>query len=361
MPKGFSRQTAFIISVFLLLFFSLVFTPGESPRCSASGKEPPKEDQASKKKSGQKERQRKKAAQTVVIYNKMVKGSKEVAEYYARKRGIRPENILGLSVSSKDEISYSTYKSRIARPIRKFLRKRRKVCFLVLSTGFPFRIRETDTGEVVDEVIYKRPSPDGPKDGEEEGRLQLDVSDYVGHRVQLEAEVVTNSNRYDDGLVQLDDIKALSPFKNGTFTSANITLGENVKVFIPQWNEVRNGGSVVLKIRTDPSKDWNEVQPVDNGELLYFEDGIKQFQYRFEIEKDTQYKPGDTLRMIVPFLKAYDVTGEAIENFSEKTLRFVPGAEETLKHIESKGTPTSIISTSYKPVSYTHLTLPTKA
>ncbi|RLJ09112.1 MAG: hypothetical protein DRP13_01085 [Candidatus Aenigmatarchaeota archaeon] len=71
--------------------------------------------------------------------------------------------------------------------------------------------------------------------------------------------------------------------------------------------------------------------------------------YRFEIEKDTQYKPGDTLRMIVPFLKAYDVTGEAIENFSEKTLRFVPGAEETLKHIESKGTPTSIISTSYKP------------
>ncbi|HID71767.1 MAG TPA: hypothetical protein EYP29_03365, partial [Thermoplasmata archaeon] len=97
------------------------------------------------------------------------------------------------------------------------------------------RVRESDTGEVVDEVVYKRPSPDGPKNGEEEGRLQLDVSDYGGHKLQLEAEVVTNYDRYDDGLVQIDDIKALTLFKNGSFTSANISVEERVKVLLPQW------------------------------------------------------------------------------------------------------------------------------
>ena len=71
--------------------------------------------------------------------------------------------------------------------------------------------------------------------------------------------------------------------------------------------------------------------------------------YRFEVEKDPRYKAGDTLRIIVPFLKAHGATNRGLEEFSRETIRFVPGAKETLRHISEKGCHSAIISTSYAP------------
>ena len=67
-----------------------------------------------------------------------------------------------------------------------------------------------------------------------------------------------------------------------------------------------------------------------------------------DIVKRPGYKAGDTLKLIVPFLKAYGATNEKMRFFSKETLLLVPGAAETLRYIRSI-MPTFIVSTSYEP------------
>ena len=67
-----------------------------------------------------------------------------------------------------------------------------------------------------------------------------------------------------------------------------------------------------------------------------------------DIEKKPGYKAGNTLQLIVPFLKAYGVTDEAIREFSSEVLLLVPRADEMLRAV-SASMPAYIISTSYRP------------
>jgi len=67
-----------------------------------------------------------------------------------------------------------------------------------------------------------------------------------------------------------------------------------------------------------------------------------------DVERKPEYKAGDTLRLIVPFLKAYGVTDAAIREFSTEGLLLVLGADEMVRAV-SGSMPTYIISTSYRP------------
>jgi len=60
------------------------------------------------------------------------------------------------------------------------------------------------------------------------------------------------------------------------------------------------------------------------------------------------YKAGDTLRLILPFLKAYGTTDEKIVEYSRKNILLMPGAKETLRFVQ-KRMPSFIVSTSYQP------------
>jgi energy-converting hydrogenase A subunit R len=70
--------------------------------------------------------------------------------------------------------------------------------------------------------------------------------------------------------------------------------------------------------------------------------------YLAYVEKRPGYKAGDTLRLILPFLKAFGATDERIEQFSRANILLMPGAEETLRFVKGK-MPAFIISTSYEP------------
>jgi energy-converting hydrogenase A subunit R len=63
--------------------------------------------------------------------------------------------------------------------------------------------------------------------------------------------------------------------------------------------------------------------------------------------KKPNYKAGDTLKLILPFLKAYDVTNKKIEEFSSKHISLLPGAKYTLNFLNNL-MPSFIISTSYE-------------
>ncbi len=70
--------------------------------------------------------------------------------------------------------------------------------------------------------------------------------------------------------------------------------------------------------------------------------------YLVEVEKKPNYKAGDTLKLILPFLKAYGISSHDMREFSKKTLCLIPGTQEFLKQL-SNTIPSFIISTSYRP------------
>jgi energy-converting hydrogenase A subunit R len=84
------------------------------------------------------------------------------------------------------------------------------------------------------------------------------------------------------------------------------------------------------------------------GGQHFFATVSKYDDYLADIEKRPGYKAGDTLKLILPFLKAFDVTDEGIRQFSKGHLLLVPEAREALQEIRVQ-IEAFIISTSYKP------------
>ena len=84
-------------------------------------------------------------------------------------------------------------------------------------------------------------------------------------------------------------------------------------------------------------------------------DGVRFFQqvsryddYLADVAKKPGYKAGDTLKLILPFLKAQGLTNAQISDYSRKTIMLVPGVEEAYKFLHAQGFPIFEISTSYR-------------
>lgn len=67
-----------------------------------------------------------------------------------------------------------------------------------------------------------------------------------------------------------------------------------------------------------------------------------------DVLKKPDYKAGDTLKLILPFLIAFGATNRSIQNYSRSHILLVPGAHETLRFVRSQMA-SYIISTSYEP------------
>lgn len=85
---------------------------------------------------------------------------------------------------------------------------------------------------------------------------------------------------------------------------------------------------------------------VPNGDMLFtvisrYDDVLA------DIVKRPGYKAGDTLKLILPFLKAYGVTDQKMRKFSAQSLVLIPRIIETLQHIGSIAS-AFVVSTSYE-------------
>jgi len=58
------------------------------------------------------------------------------------------------------------------------------------------------------------------------------------------------------------------------------------------------------------------------------------------------YDAGNTLKLIIPFLRSYEATDKKIRTFSERNITLMRGAKDTLQYLKA-GIPSFIISTSY--------------
>jgi energy-converting hydrogenase A subunit R len=66
-----------------------------------------------------------------------------------------------------------------------------------------------------------------------------------------------------------------------------------------------------------------------------------------DVVKKRGYSAGSTLKLVLPFLKAYDVTDKKMQEFSAQNLILVAGSKETLKHVMALAE-AFIVSTSYE-------------
>lgn len=85
---------------------------------------------------------------------------------------------------------------------------------------------------------------------------------------------------------------------------------------------------------------------ISNGERLFTQIS-KYDDVQAEIVKREGYNAGDTLKLIVPFLKAYGVTSTEIMEFSAKSILVMPRAKETLHSLQEHML-CFIVSTSYE-------------
>ncbi len=69
--------------------------------------------------------------------------------------------------------------------------------------------------------------------------------------------------------------------------------------------------------------------------------------YLVDIVGRPDYRAGDTLRLILPFLKAYGATNQAVEDYSKESVNWVPDVKEALEYIKGK-LPVFVITTSYE-------------
>lgn len=66
-----------------------------------------------------------------------------------------------------------------------------------------------------------------------------------------------------------------------------------------------------------------------------------------EVVKKRGYEAGGTLKLVLPFLKAYGVTDQKMREFSAKHLICIPGIRDTLQHVRGLA-PAFIVSASYE-------------
>jgi uncharacterized protein (TIGR03790 family) len=100
------------------------------------------------------------AQSTIVLYNKAVPDSVELAKFYAQQRGIAPDHVVGLACSTEEEINREEYDTTIADPLREIFKQRHwwtlrdslgqapvvtasNIHFVAIIKGVPLKIRST--------------------------------------------------------------------------------------------------------------------------------------------------------------------------------------------------------------------------
>jgi energy-converting hydrogenase A subunit R len=85
---------------------------------------------------------------------------------------------------------------------------------------------------------------------------------------------------------------------------------------------------------------------VPNGDKLFMRIS-KYDDVLADVVKKPGYNAGDTLKLILPFLKAYDLTDERLKQFSAENLLLIAGSKNTLEQVRRLSN-AFIVSTSYE-------------
>jgi uncharacterized protein (TIGR03790 family) len=123
----------------------------------------------------------------VVVSNKAVPASREVAEHYLAKRKVPRENLVELDLPTTEEISRADYEAKLAGPLRAALKDRKdRVKVLLAVYGVPLRVgpkvptdtEKTEMGKLkprIDEMREKQ------KNGDKSPESQRELAKLTDH------------------------------------------------------------------------------------------------------------------------------------------------------------------------------------
>ncbi|OGR26239.1 MAG: hypothetical protein A2139_13115 [Desulfobacca sp. RBG_16_60_12] len=80
----------------------------------------------------------------------------------------------------------------------------------------------------------------------------------------------------------------------------------------------------------------------------FFQQVSRYDHYLVEVAKRPGYQAGDTLKLILPFLKAHGLTNVRIAAYSRQNVTLMPGAEAAFKFLHGRDFPIFAISASYR-------------
>jgi uncharacterized protein (TIGR03790 family) len=156
-------------------------------------------------------------AQTIVVFNTAVPDSEALAKFYAEKRGIADDHLVGLDCPSEEEISREQYDTTIAEPLRKIFEERQwwhvhetpdgdkrvqtlGIHFVALIRGMPLKIRPTATPYPGD-----NPAGGGPVQGRNEASVDSELSTLGFFTRQISGAV---TNPYFQGFRPIGQVTA---------------------------------------------------------------------------------------------------------------------------------------------------------
>lgn len=99
-----------------------------------------------------------KATNVLVIATRRSPDSVGIAQYYAQRRGVPPENLCFIDCVPQEEVPLADYRDTIEKPVMAYLEQKKlalKVDYLVLCRGVPLRIQEG--GFSVDSALMSAP------------------------------------------------------------------------------------------------------------------------------------------------------------------------------------------------------------
>jgi len=127
------------------------------------------------------------APSTIVVYNKAALDSAELARFYAQKRGIASDHVVGLTCSTDEEITREEYDANIAGPLRETFETRKwwtvretseqqttvtstSIRFVAVIKGVPLKIKPTEGPYLGDQ------STGGPVSGHNEASVDSELA-----------------------------------------------------------------------------------------------------------------------------------------------------------------------------------------
>src|SRR3984893_16369646 len=87
------------------------------------------------------------AERVLLVVNDNSPLSRQIGEYYARRRGVAAKNVCHIKTKLDEEISREDYDRQIAGPVGAFLRKEgleESIYYIVTTAGVPLRVQGTD-------------------------------------------------------------------------------------------------------------------------------------------------------------------------------------------------------------------------
>jgi uncharacterized protein (TIGR03790 family) len=88
--------------------------------------------------------------QVLIVVNRQSRDSREIGEYYLRKRGVPLANLCIVDTPPAEQIDRNVYDEEIEKPVGTFLKNNHlveKILYIVTTYGVPLRVSGAETGE----------------------------------------------------------------------------------------------------------------------------------------------------------------------------------------------------------------------